>query len=43
MSAQLMRDYASTIGLVVVTQKIQGRAEGWGEDGLDCVSILRKL
>ena len=41
MSGALMRDYAAAVGLEVVVQKIQGRAEGWGEDGLDCVSILR--
>jgi ubiquinone/menaquinone biosynthesis C-methylase UbiE len=42
MSGSLMRQYAQEVGLRVVTQKIQGRAEGWGEDGLDCVSILSK-
>ena len=42
MSGALMREYAAAIGLEVVKQKIQCRAEGWGEDGLDCVSILRK-
>jgi len=42
MSAGLMRDYADENDLVVVSQHIHGRAQGWGEDGLDCVSILRK-
>jgi ubiquinone/menaquinone biosynthesis C-methylase UbiE len=42
MSARLMQDYALAVGLQVNSQHIQGRAEGWGEDGLDCVSILRK-
>jgi Methyltransferase domain len=42
MSARLMREYASASGLVVMRQEIQGRAQGWGEDELDCVSILRK-
>jgi hypothetical protein len=42
MSAELMRVYAAESGLQVVSQHIQGRAEGWGTDELDCVSILRK-
>lgn len=42
MSAELMREYAAAAGLDVVRQKLQGRAEGWGMDDLDCVSILRK-
>ncbi|OPY94282.1 hypothetical protein A5906_14620 [Bradyrhizobium sacchari] len=42
MSAKIMRDYAAANDLDVVLQKIQGRAEGWGEDGLDCVSILKR-
>ncbi|HEV7256392.1 MAG TPA: class I SAM-dependent methyltransferase [Bosea sp. (in: a-proteobacteria)] len=42
MSARLMQQYAQKAGLEVVDQKIQGRAEGWGVDGLDCASILRK-
>jgi SAM-dependent methyltransferase len=42
MSGTLMRQYSEDVGLEVIAQKIQGRAEGWGEDGLDCVSILRK-
>ncbi|MEH2502816.1 ubiquinone/menaquinone biosynthesis C-methylase UbiE [Bradyrhizobium sp. AZCC 1578] len=42
MSGKIMREYAAALGLDVVLQKIQGRAEGWGEDGLDCVSILQK-
>lgn len=43
MSARLMRDYAENAALEVVDQKLQGRAEGWGQDELDCVSILRKV
>lgn len=43
MSAQLMRDYAGNAALEVVDQKLQGQAEGWGQDELDCVSILRKV
>jgi ubiquinone/menaquinone biosynthesis C-methylase UbiE len=42
MSAKIMQEYAAAIDLEVVLQKIQGRAEGRGEDGLDCVSILRR-
>jgi SAM-dependent methyltransferase len=42
MSGELMVEYAKAAGLTVVRQNIQGRAEGWGQDGLDCVSILRK-
>ncbi|MGH6681497.1 MAG: hypothetical protein ACREDL_21780, partial [Bradyrhizobium sp.] len=41
-SAAIMRQYASDMGLSVVAQHLQGRAEGWGQDELDCVSILRK-
>jgi SAM-dependent methyltransferase len=42
MSAALMRDYAAAAGLEVVRQELQGRAQGWGMDDLDCASILRK-
>ncbi|MEY9590299.1 SAM-dependent methyltransferase [Bradyrhizobium yuanmingense] len=42
MSAKIMRDYAAANDLDVVLQKVQGRAEGWGQDGLDCVTILHK-
>jgi hypothetical protein len=42
MSAELMRDYAIACDLAVASQHIQGRAEGWGLDELDCVSILQK-
>jgi ubiquinone/menaquinone biosynthesis C-methylase UbiE len=42
MSAKLMRDYADALNLNVIAQKLHGKAEGRGEDGLDCVSILRK-
>jgi hypothetical protein len=42
MSAALMRDYATAAGLEVVRQELQGRAQGWGMDDLDCASILRK-
>lgn len=42
MSALLMKEYAESIGMDLVFQKIQGLAEGWGEDSLDCVSIIRK-
>jgi SAM-dependent methyltransferase len=42
MSAELMGDYAIACDLAVASQHIQGRAEGWGLDELDCVSILQK-
>lgn len=42
MSATIMRQYAAEVGLSVVAQHLQGRAEGWGQDELDCASILRK-
>lgn len=42
MSAVLMQDYAAAAGLTVLRQELQGRAEGWGIDELDCASILRK-
>lgn len=42
MSGKIMREYAAATGLDVVLQDIHGRAEGRGEDGLDCVSILHK-
>jgi SAM-dependent methyltransferase len=41
MSSELMRSYAREAGLEVVRQDIQGLKEGWGIDGLDCVSVLR--
>lgn len=42
MSSVLMKEFAESAGLLVASQHIQGRAEGWGLDELDCVSILRK-
>ncbi len=42
MSGALMRDYAAENNLKIVKQAIQGRKEGWGQDGLDCVSLLQK-
>jgi SAM-dependent methyltransferase len=42
MSADLMRIYASQLELDIVSQHKQGRAQGWGEDDLDCVSICHK-
>jgi SAM-dependent methyltransferase len=42
MSAVLMRDYAKEAGLEVTRQDIQGIKEGWGMDGLDCVTLLRR-
>lgn len=42
MSGELMKEFAESAGLLVVSQHIQGRAERRGLDGLDCVSILLK-
>lgn len=42
MSGLIMKKYAEDIGLDLVFQKIQGLAEGWGEEALDCVSVIRK-
>jgi SAM-dependent methyltransferase len=42
MSADLMKTFASEVGLDVSNQFLQGRKEGWGLDDLDCVSILRR-
>jgi SAM-dependent methyltransferase len=42
MSGKLMLEYAVALDLDVTVQKIMGREEGWGEDRLDCVSILTK-
>jgi ubiquinone/menaquinone biosynthesis C-methylase UbiE len=42
MSATLMRQYAAEAGLAVTRQDLQGRAQGWGRDGMDCVSVLGK-
>lgn len=43
MSANLMLEFARDSGLEVSKQEIHGRAQGWGMDGLDCVSLLYKL
>lgn len=42
MSAELMASFAVEFGLTVMSQHIQGRKEGWGQDELDCVSILNR-
>jgi hypothetical protein len=42
MSADLMKEFAAGSGLTVISRHIQVRAEGWGMDGPDCASILRK-
>lgn len=42
MSAEIMAEFARASGLAVVDQQLQGRAQGWGSDDLDCVSILEK-
>jgi hypothetical protein len=42
MSAKLMLDYAARAGLVLAFQRLSGRADGWGADDLDCLSLLKK-
>ena len=42
MTAQLMRDFAAEAGLSVRFQRLRGRADGWGMDDLDCLSLLKK-
>lgn len=42
MSAEVMRDYADKVGLAVEFQRLSGRADGWGIDELDCLSLLQK-
>jgi SAM-dependent methyltransferase len=42
MSGDLMRDYAKDAGLNVKFQRLSGRTDGWGQDDLDCLSLLQK-
>lgn len=43
MSGSLMIEYSKILNMDIIYQKIQGLAEGWGEDGMDCVSIIKKI
>lgn len=42
MTAALMVDYAAEAGLSVKFQRLSGRADGWGMDDLDCLTLLQK-
>lgn len=42
MTAGLMLAYAKACGLLVDFQRLSGRADGWGIDDLDCLTVLRK-
>lgn len=42
MSAALMVDYATAVGLAILFQRLSGKADGWGMDDLDCFSILQR-
>jgi SAM-dependent methyltransferase len=42
MSGQLMHEFVEGTSLRVREQHIHGRKQGWGEDELDCVSVLEK-
>jgi hypothetical protein len=42
MTAELMRAYASEAGLKMRFQRLSGRADGWGTDDLDCLSLIEK-
>lgn len=42
MSAELMRTYADEASLAIKFQRLSGRADGWGMDDLDCLSLLQK-
>jgi hypothetical protein len=42
MSAELMGAFAAEVGLAVKFQRLSGRKDGWGNDDLDCLSLLQK-
>jgi SAM-dependent methyltransferase len=42
MSAELMQRYAVEAGLKVRFQRLSGKADGWGMDDLDCLSVLEQ-
>jgi SAM-dependent methyltransferase len=42
MTADLMQEYAKEAGLTIKFQRLSGRADGWGMDNLDCISLLAK-
>lgn len=42
MSAALMREYAQAAGLEVRFQRLSGLADGWGQEELDCLTVLER-
>ncbi|WP_024517826.1 class I SAM-dependent methyltransferase [Bradyrhizobium sp. Tv2a-2] len=42
MTAELMREYVKEAGLAIKFQRLSGRADGWGIDDLDCLTLLFK-
>jgi len=42
MSAELMSEFSGEAGLAVKFQRLSGKADGWGMDDLDCLSLLEK-
>ena len=42
MSAEIMVRYAGQNGLSVVSHRLSGRADGWGQDDLDCLTLLER-
>ena len=42
MTAALMQQYAEDAGLELKFQRLSGRADGWGLDNLDCLSLLKR-
>lgn len=42
MTAELMREYVKEAGLAIKFQRLSGRADGWGLDDLDCLTLLYK-
>ncbi len=42
LSRELFNNYAAEAGLSIEFQRLSGRADGWGVDDLDCVSVVSK-
>jgi len=42
MSGEIMFRYATEIGFSVVSHRLSGRADGWGLDDLDCLTLLQR-
>jgi hypothetical protein len=43
MTADLMKEYTSEMGLKMKFQRLSGTGDGWGMDNLDCISLIEKL